>query len=132
MYGTGSVAIGTKLFEPLATVPPTVLEAVLLRLVGRIVADVAVMTVVGKGITGGFSAVCRVVPTDPVVAGFIVGVSVGVIEFDASVSAKTPPTDCEITPVRNAVAERGSVVVVFAPVTIAGVEATWEADWNNL
>lgn len=41
----------------LGTVPPDVLEAMLLRLVERIVADVAVITVVGKGITEGLPAV---------------------------------------------------------------------------
>lgn len=115
MYGAGSVPIGTNMFEPLGTVPPTVLEAVPLRLVGEIVADVAVITVVGKGITEGFPPVCKVVPTDPTVAGLIVGVSVGVIVFDERVSAKTPPADCEMAPVCDSVEERGGVVVVFVP-----------------
>lgn len=45
------------------------------------------------------------------------------IEIDASISAKTSPTDCEIMPIRDAVVERVGVVVAFAPATIATVES---------
>lgn len=97
--GAGSMPIGTNMFEPVGSASAIVLVTVLSRLVGEIVAVVVVMTEVGKGMTEGFPLVCKEVPIEPDVAGSMVGVSVGVIVFDESVSAKTPPTDWEMRPV---------------------------------
>jgi hypothetical protein len=66
-------------------------EAVEFALVGAIVPEDVETTVVANGCTDDSPAVGRTVFTEPAVAGRLVGLSVGVIVDEDSVSAKTPP-----------------------------------------
>lgn len=82
----------------------------LLTLVGAIVPEAVEITVVAKGCPERVVIAVLIVP---VVAGDLVGESVGVIDDDDKVSAKPPGTDCEIRPTE--------VVGLEAPVGPAAV-----------
>lgn len=85
---------------------------------GEIFAEVALMTVVGKGIIKGCPCLGNVRTSDPNLPGLTVGVPSGVIVLEASVSARMRSNDCVVPAACNA-----ELVFVFAPVAVANVKS---------